>query len=142
MSVKNIVQEILDNTLLQHGVLSHHLRHVKTDAIQGLDVKINDNEYVVYRSVSNGNGVYGDGRKEIGRKYVDVNYYYKYEKDDTRYSEVERRVEDIKKAFLASKRFLLKNDASDIYDIDNPYRGINVEFLFVEAVNSEQHINS
>lgn len=137
MSIKKIVQEILDKTLLQHGILSHHLRHIKTDAIQGLDVKINNDEYVVFRFVSNGNGVYGDGRKTIRRKYIDVNYYYKYEKDDARYSEVENRVKEIKKAFLADNRFLLKNDTSDISDIDNPYRGINVEFLFVGVVDRE-----
>ena len=91
MSLKSIAQKTLDNTLLQYGVLSHHLRRIKTDVIKGLDVKVNDNEYVVYRI----------------------------------------------KAFVADKHFRLKNAESDIADIDNPYRGINVEFSYLEAIKRE-----
>lgn len=134
MTLKEIAQNILDNTLLQNGVLSHHIRRVKTDAINGLDVKINDNEYVVYRIVSSNDGAYGDGKAHCNRSYIDINYYYNYDKDDTRYVDVVARVESIINAFISDKHFRLKNAASDITDIDNPYRGINVEFMYVEAI--------
>ncbi len=138
MSVKDIVQEILDNTLLQYGVLSHHLRHIKTDDIQGLDVKVNGNEYVVYRFVSSNGCMYGDGEAQASRTNVDINYYYNYEKDDSRYNEVVERIKAVKKAFKATKRFRLKNGESDIYELDNnPYRGINIEFSYLEAIGSE-----
>ena len=135
MSLKSIAQKILDNTLLQYGVLSHHIRRVKTDAIKGLDVEINDNEYVVFRIVSSNDGLYGDGKAHACRRYIDVNYYYNYDKDDAQYNVVVERVKDVIKAFVVDKHFRLKNAESDIADIDNPYRGINVEFLYLEAVN-------
>ena len=58
-----------------------------------------------------------------------------YDKDDAQYNVVVKRVKDVIKAFVADKHFRLKNAESDIADIDNPYRGINVEFLYLEAVN-------
>ncbi len=134
MSLKNIAQKILDNTLLQYGVLSHHIRRVKTDAIKGLDVAINDNEYVVYRIVSSNDGLYGDGKAQGCRRYIDINYYYNYDKDDAQYNVVAARVKDVIKAFIADKHFRVKNAESDITDIDNPYRGINVEFSYLEAI--------
>ena len=126
MSLKSIAQKILDSTLLQYGVLSHHLRRIKTDVIKGLDVKVNDNEYVVYRIVSSNDGLYGDGKAHGCRRYIDINYYYNYDKDDERYNNV-----------VADKHFRLKNAESDIADIDNPYRGINVEFSYLEAIKRE-----
>ena len=138
MSVKDIVQEILDNTLLEYGVLSHHLRRIKTDSIQGLEVPVNDNEYVVYRFVSSNDCFYGDGEAQAKRTNIDINYYYSYEKDDCRYNEVVERVKAVKKAFKATKRFRLQNGESDIYELDNnPYRGINIEFSYLEAIVSE-----
>ena len=135
MSLKTIAQKILDNTLLQYGVLSHHIRRVKTDAIKGLDVAVNDNEYVVYRVVSSNDGLYGDGKAHGGRRYIDINYYYNYDKDDAQYNVVVARIKDIIKAFVADKHFRVKNAESDIADIDNPYRGINVELSYLEAIN-------
>lgn len=137
MSLKSIAQKILDNTLLQYGVLSHHIRRVKTDAIKGLDAEINGNEYVVFRIVSSNDGLYGDGKAHGCRRYIDINYYYNYEKDDERYGDVVKRVQDVIKAFVADKHFRLKNAESDIADIDNPYRGINVEFSYLEAIKRE-----
>ena len=109
MSLKSIAQKTLDNTLLQYGVLSHHLRRIKTDVIKGLDVKVNDNEYVVYRIVSSNDGLYGDGKAHGCRRYIDINYYYNYDKDDERYNNVVARVKDVIKAFVADKHFRLKN---------------------------------
>ena len=137
MSLKKIAQRILDSTLLQYGVLSHHLRRVKTDAIKGQNIEINNNEYVVYRIVSSNDGLYGDGKANGCRRYLDINYYYNYDKDDTHYSDVVNRIKEVIKAFVADKHFRVKNAESDIVDIDNPYRGINVEFSYLEAIKRE-----
>ena len=96
--------------------------------------KVNQDEYVVYRVVSSKGGAHGDGRAQIVRYYVDVNYYYAYEKTDARFADAENRIKRIIAEFKSDKHFCIANGESDIYDIDNPYRGINVEFLYVEAV--------
>ena len=88
----------------------------------------------MYRVVSNKGGAHGDGRAQIVRYYVDVNYYYAYEKTDARFVDAENRIKRIIAEFKSDKHFCIANGESDIYDIDNPYRGINVEFLYVEAV--------
>ena len=49
--------------------------------------------------------------------------------------DADKRIKAIIKEFLSDKRFRLVNGQSDIYDFDNPYRGINVEFLFIGAVD-------
>lgn len=127
-----ITQEKLDKVLLPDGVTSHHLRRVDVDYIErsGRRIKANEDEYVVFRLVSDRPTVYGDGNPLANRMYVDVNYYYSYEKTDARYQDVRARIKKIIKEFLSDRSIRLANGESDIYDIDNPYRGINVEFLF------------
>jgi hypothetical protein len=134
MNIRTIVQTKLDNVLLDNGILSHHIRRVKTDTISG-GISVNNDEYVVFRVVSSKRRTYGDGRAKLVQRFVDVNYYYSYEKTDSAFDAVETRVNDIITEFLSDKRFTLANDQSDIYDLDNPYRGINVEFLFVGLVD-------
>lgn len=136
MGVLGIVQQKLDTLLLPDGVLSHHLRRVKVEKINGNKTPVNNDEYVVYRLVSTKNTAYGDGRARLVRQYVDINYYYSYEKTDARYKDAERRIKAIKMAFLSDPRFRLANGENDIYDSDNPYRGINVEFLFVGVIEN------
>lgn len=136
MDVRTIIQETLDNTLLRYGVLSNHLRRVETDYIENSDVQINNNEYVVFRVISDRPRVYGDGVCTLNRAYIDVNYYYTYEKTDPRYLDVQARLQAVKRAILNDKRFRIANDAADIADIDNPYRGLNVEFVFFGAVEN------
>lgn len=136
MNVRQTVQAKLDKVLLPYGILSHHLRRVDVDKIKGLIVKVNQDEYVVYRVVSSRGGAHGDGRAQLVRYYVDVNYYYAYEKTDARFADAENRIKQIIREFKSDKRFYIANGESDIYDLDNPYRGINVEFLFVEAVQN------
>ena len=136
MNIRTIVQSTLDNVLLADGILSHHLRRVKTDRIQGGGTVSND-EYVVYRVVSSKRRTYGDGNAKLIQRYIDVNYYYTYEKTDSRFDAVESRVNNIIAEFLKDKQFRLANDQSDIYDLDNPYRGINVEFLYIGLVDNE-----
>ena len=132
MSVRQTVQAKLDKVLLPYGILSHHIRRVEVDKINGSTVKVNKDEYVVYRVVSSKGGAHGDGRAQIVRYYVDVNYYY--EKTDARFADAENRIKRIIAEFKSDRHFCIANGESDIYDIDNPYRGINVEFLYVEAV--------
>ena len=135
MNVTTVIQQMLDNVLLPFGVLSNHLRRVKTDSIENMQVKVNNNEYVVYRVVSNTPKTYGDGNALTRRVYIDVNYYYKYEKTDPRYSAVDDRLKAIKRAIIADPHFRIANDETDIPDTDNPYRGVNIEFVYVGAVD-------
>ena len=113
MDVRTVIQKILDDTLLPYGVLSNHLRRVDADYIENSDVAVNKDEYVVFRVVSNRPHTFGDGACTLSRVYIDV-----------------------KNAVLSNKRFRLANDASDIADIDNPYRGLNVEFVYFEVADN------
>ena len=131
MSIISKVQNLLDKVLLPHGVLSHHLRRVEVDNIEGSDIPVNKNEYVVYRIVSNKGRSYGDGMAQLKQVYVDVNYYYLYDKNDNNFKAVEERLKEIKKYFSSSQDFKIANGLSDINDFDNPYRGVNIEFLYI-----------
>lgn len=135
MNVTAIMQQILDETLLPFGVLSNHLRRVKTESIENMQVKVNNDEYVVYRVVSNTPKTYGDGKAKTRRVYIDVNYYYLYEKTDPRYSGIDERLKAIKRAVLQDPHFAIANDESDIPDSNNPYRGVNIEFVYIGAVD-------
>ena len=121
MDVRTVIQKILDDTLLPYGVLSNHLRRVDADYIENFDVAVNKDEY---------------GACTLSRVYIDVNYYYSYEKTDPRYTDAQARLQAVKNAVLSNKRFRLANDASDIADIDNPYRGLNVEFVYFEVADN------
>ena len=136
MSVIDITQSKLDKILLPHGITSHHIRRVDVDSIvlNGEEIPVNKDEYVVYRLISSPPGAFGDGKALTTRRRIDVNYYYSYEKTDSRYAEVEQRIKDIIKEFTTDTMIRLANGQSDIYDLDNPYRGINVEFSFSEVV--------
>lgn len=137
MDALKITQSKLDKVLLPFAITSHHLRRVNAEYIEqtnGQKVKVNDNEYVVYRLVST-RQIYDNGMPTAERVYVDVNYYYSYEKTDSRFAEVRQRINAIVNEFLSDGRIRLANGESDIYDLDNPFRGINVEFLFMGAVD-------
>lgn len=131
MDLRALTQATLDKVLLPDGILSHHLRRVEVDKIDGLKVKVNKDEYVVFRIVSSKGRAYGDGNAQLVRYYIDINYYYAYEKTDSRFVSANKRIKAIMSAFLADPRFHIANGQSDIYDLDNPYRGINIELLFV-----------
>lgn len=136
MDVNAIVQEILDRVLLPLGVVSHDTRHVKVDKIDGSDVKVNNDEYVVYRVLSNRPRAYGDGAQILFRAYVDVNYYYTYEKTDGRVAGVKSRLQAVKREILRDAHFRIANDITDTPDVDNPYRGLNVEFAYIGSVGN------
>ena len=137
MNLRTLIQNQLDDILLPEGIMSHHLRRVKVDAISGTSAaSVNNDEYVVYRVVSGKNRAYGDGKPQAVQQYIDVNYYYSYDKNDARFIAADTRIKAIIKEFTADKRFRLANGQSDLYDIDNPYRGINIEFLFVGVIDN------
>lgn len=138
MTVASITQSILDTLLLPDGILSHRLRRVKADSIEGSAVPVNNNEYVVYRIISTRGGAYGDGNAQLVKQYVDINYYYAYDKIDTRHETAERRMAAIKKAFLRDPRFRLANGEKDLPDTDNAYRGINIELLFIGIADDNE----
>lgn len=131
MDIRTLTQKTLDSVLLPEGILSHHLRRKEVDSIKGSTKKINNDEYVVYRIVDNKPRAYGDGVAKLTQYYIDVNYYYSFDKNDKRFKDADKRIKTIISTFLADKRFRLENGQNDIYDLDNPYRGINIEFLFI-----------
>lgn len=133
MDIRTLTQQILDSVLLNDGILSHHIRRVEVDEIKHATKKIavNKDEYVVYRVVSNKGCCYGDGKAKLQQYYIDVNYYYSFDKNSKRFKDADKRIKKITQTFLADSRFRLANGQSDLYDLDNPYRGINIEFLFV-----------
>lgn len=135
MDIRTLTQQKLDSVLLNDGILSHHIRRVEVDEIKYSTKKItvNKDEYVVYRVVSNKGRCYGDGKAQLQQYYIDVNYYYSFDKNSKRFKDADKRIKKITQTFLADSRFRLANGQSDLYDLDSPYRGINIEFLFVGA---------
>lgn len=131
MDIRGLIQKTLDGVLLPDGILSHHLRRADAETVAHSNVKVSKDEYVVYRVVSGKGGGYGDGAAQLVRRYIDINYYYSYDKSDVRFKAADKRIKAIIAALKKDKRFRLVNDQSDIYDLDNPYRGINIEFLYV-----------
>lgn len=131
MDVITTIQKALDRVLLPFGVVSSHLRRVKVDKIENSDVTVNKSEYVVFRVISNRPRKYGDGVQMLSRVYVDVNYYYSYEKTDPRVTDAESRLQAAKREILRDKHFRVANDVTPLPDVDNPYRGFNVEFAYI-----------
>ena len=135
MNPISTIQQKLDKVLLPYGITSHHLRRVEVDYIEMDEekIKVNKDEYVVFRLISSPPGVFGDGRSITQRANLDVNYYYSYEKTDSRFADVLARIKAIIKELTSDIMIRLTNGERDIYDLDNPYRGINVEFSFSEV---------
>lgn len=131
MTVKEITQSILDRVLLPEGITSHHLRRIEVDRIGDGSVPVNREEYVVFRRISTGKGIYGDGRELIPRRYIDVNYYYSHEKSSSDSDRVDARIKSIIKEFRKDSRFRLVNGPRDIEDAESAFRGIHLEFLFL-----------
>lgn len=130
--IETTIREKLDNVLLPKGILSFDTRRVETDSVQGLPRgKINNDEYVVFRIISNRPTIYGDGNAFMSRIYVDITYYYSYDKNDAKLSDVMANIALIKAKFAGDKRFILENDVTPTPDIDSPYRGYNIEYKFI-----------
>lgn len=140
MDIRKITQQILDKILLPEGVISSHIRRVEVDSlrVKNRTVNVNKDEYVIYRIVSSKQRTYGDGVAQLNQFYIDVNYYYAYDKADKRLNNVNTRIKNILEEFLSNPMFRLANGQSDLPDVDNPYRGINVEFLYIGVADYEQ----
>ncbi len=133
--IRRIVQKLLDKQLLENdGICSFHMRREKVTKVRGLSVEINPDEYVIYRVVSSSNYSYGDGNAIIEQYQIEVNYYYAAEKTkETRRRTADSRVKEIQSAILKDPHFRLSVGQNDIYDIDNPFRGINMQFSYYGA---------
>lgn len=135
--IRKIVQSLLDKQLLQYGILSFFMRKEETDSIKGSSLKVSDAEYVVYRIVSASNRAYGDGESIIEQYRIDINYYYFGGKTKEKNRKTaDARIKEIQAAILSDTHFRLYVGQNDIYDIDNPYRGINLQFYYFGATQS------
>lgn len=132
MNIIDVIQQKLDSVLLKDGIMSHHLRRIIVDKINanGDEIKVNNDEYVVFRIIGNNNS-HGDGKPILTKQNIDINYYYSYNKGDKIIDGVCERIKAIKDYFLSDQHFTLVSDDNDIYDIDNQYRGKNMELCCV-----------
>lgn len=128
-----IIQQItqkLDNALLKYGIISSHKRRVFVDEINDGAIAVNNDEYVVFRLVSNNPSVYGDGKAILNDIYVDVNLYYK-----DGYETAEAHLKEARAEMLTDSRCLLVNDIKPLQDEDGEYEGLNVEFVLYRGSN-------
>lgn len=135
MTIRQEIQAILDNILLPQGILSSHIRRVVATEIKGKDIQINQDEYVIYRIVSTTKRFFGDGKNFSYRTNFDINYYYKYDKNTSAIDEALKRMSLIEKAFDTSHNWNVVRSINDIYDIDNDYRGFNIEVSYIGVQN-------
>lgn len=119
------IQQILDGCLLSRGILSHHMRRRPVNEIAG-GGKACDDKYVVYRIVTQRGRVYGDGKRLLSRVSFDVNFYYKDTSKNSDAVAAAAIVKEIEAAFVAANWFIV-NGQTDLYDIDNAQKGINIE---------------
>lgn len=134
MKIRNLVQNKLDNLLLKDGIMSHHIRRVEVDVItdsEGKQIDINNDEYVVYRVVSSKKRFYADGKAIGSQFFIDINYYYHYDKNNSQVDVAEKRIKSIIDELLTDTHFKVSNNQNDLPDLDNYYRGINVEFFYI-----------
>lgn len=115
------IQKILDDSLYPN-ITSHYQRKEKID----FDPSKKD-AYIVYKIPSSYPSNFGDGKEILHRYRIDINLYYSESVSMKKCTEF---ISIIKNAFM-QERFILSNGPSDLYDLDNPYRGINLEFLYV-----------
>lgn len=134
MKIRNLIQNKLDDLLLKDGIMSHHIRRVEIDVItdtKGNQININNDEYVVYRVVSNKSRFYADGKAVATQFFIDISYYYRYNKCNLQIDVAETRIKSIIDYFLSDTHFKLINGQNDLPDIDNTYRGVNFEFSYL-----------
>lgn len=134
MKIRNLVQNKLDNLLLKDGIMSHHIRRVEVDVItdsEGKQIDTNNDEYVVYRVLPSKKRIYADGKPIATQYFIDVSYYYHYNKNNSQVDVAEKRIKSIIDEFLTDPHFKLANDQNDLPDLDNPYRGVNIELSYI-----------
>lgn len=116
------IQKLLDQALYQKGITSHHLRKTKLN----LDKEKVD-AYIVYKIPSSYPSNFGDGKDLLHRYRVDINLYYS---EQVTLSQYNQYIELIKEVFIQN-RFIFTNGPSELSDLDNPYKGVNIEFLYI-----------
>lgn len=116
------IQKLLDQALYQEGITSHHLRKTKLN----LDKEKVD-AYVVYKIPSSYPSTFGDGKELLHRYRVDINLYYS---EQVTLNQCNKYIVLIKKTFIQNG-FIFTNGPSELFDLDNPYRGFNLEFLYI-----------
>ena len=115
------IQKILDASLYPN-VTSHHHRKEKID----FDPSKTD-AYIVYKIPSSYPSNFGDGKELLHRYRIDINLYYSENVSTDKCAEF---ISIIKNAFVKDG-FILSNGPQELYDLDNPYRGVNLEFINV-----------
>lgn len=133
MNVINKVQNILDSVLLPHGILSSYQRRILVNEIFDSNVKINQDEYVVYRIVSTKTRFFGDGKKQALQTNIDINYFYRFDKNTDTVNDALDRMRFIRKTFEIEDEWRIINGLNEIYDLDNDFRGFNIEVALIEV---------
>lgn len=134
MTVLEKMQKLLDECLLEDGILSYHQRRINSQEIINSDVRINPDIYIVYKMLS-GESVYGDGVGQANKKGFEINFYYRFDQNSQTTYKALKYLEKLLNHVKKQKLWLIKNDVNDIYDLENNYRGFNFELetIIVEA---------
>lgn len=122
------VQTLLDGVMLKYGITSHHNRKATVDMVATKNKLIE--VYIVYKIPSSYVKVYGDGKSLLHHYTIDVNLYYDFKM--VKKLDCDKYIKEIKEKML-STGFKIKRGESELYDLDNPYQGVNLEFSYVEV---------
>lgn len=133
MNVISKVQKLLDSVLLQYGILSAHQRRILVNGIENFNVQANQDEYVVYRIVSTKARFFGDGKKRALQTNIDINYFYRFDKNSNTVDKALDRIHLIIKTFESLNEWRIINGLNELYDLDNDFRGFNLEVALLEV---------
>ena len=133
MSILNKIQTILDSVLLQYGILSSHQRRIHVNEIENSSTQVNQDEYVVYRIVSTKSRFFGDGKKQGLQTNIDINYFYRFDKNSNTVDNALDRIHLISKTFENLNEWRIINGLNELYDLDNDFRGFNIEVALLEV---------
>ena len=133
MSILNKIQTILDSVLLQYGILSSHQRRIHVNEIENSNTQVNQDEYVVYRIVSTKSRFFGDGKKQALQTNIDINYFYRFDKNSNTVDNASDRIHLISKTFDNLNECRIINGLNELYDLDNDFRGFNIEVALLEV---------
>lgn len=122
------VQALLDDVMLKHGITSHHNRKTSVDMVATSDKLIQ--AYIVYKIPSSYIKTYGDGKTLLQHYTLDINLYY--DSKTVKTIDCDKYLNEIKEKMI-SVGFKIKRGESELYDLDNPYQGVNLEFSCVEV---------
>lgn len=133
MNAINKIQTILDSVLLQYGILSSHQRRIHVNEIENSNIQVNQDEYVVYRIVSTKARFFGNGKKQALQTNIDINYFYRFDKNSNTVDKALDRINLIRKTFENTDEWRIINGLNELYDLDNDFRGFNLEISLIEV---------